>query len=171
LDMNTPTRFTEAAFGNNDSAVRGYEKSVTAFKDGMAKSAASFEAGQTKMKEGMDKIMKTAEEMIQFNQGNFDAVVKSSQIWVSGVQDLGKQVAASAQASFEQTVSTFKALSSVKSLKDAIDLQTSLARSSVEKAVAETSRLTDASVKLAEAALAPLTARMTLAVEKFAKSA
>ena len=58
----------------------------------------------------------------------------------------------------------------MKSLKDAIDLQASLARSTVEKTVAEASRLTDASVKLAEQTLAPLTARVTLAVEKFAEA-
>ena len=59
----------------------------------------------------------------------------------------------------------------MKSLKEAIDLQTNLARSSVEKAVAETGQLTDASLKLAEQALAPMTARVTLAVEKFGRAA
>ena len=45
------------------------------------------------------------------------------------LQELGKQIAANAQASFDETMSTFKALTSVKSVKDAFDLQASLARS------------------------------------------
>jgi phasin family protein len=71
----------------------------------------------------------------------------------------------------DEGMSAFKAMSSVKSLKEAIDLQTSLARNSMEKAVSETGRLTDASLKLAEEAIAPLTARVTLAVETFSKTA
>ena len=59
----------------------------------------------------------------------------------------------------------------MKSLKDAIDLQASLTRTTIEKALAEFGKLTDASFKLTEQALAPITARVTLAVEKFAKTA
>jgi phasin family protein len=55
----------------------------------------------------------------------------------------------------------------VKSLKEAMDLQTGLARAAFEKASADTTRITDAAIRLAEEALAPLTARMTLAAEKF----
>jgi hypothetical protein len=58
----------------------------------------------------------------------------------------------------------------VKSLKDAFDLQASLARSTMEKTLAESGKLTDASMKLTEQTLAPLTARVSLAVEKFAKT-
>ncbi len=67
--------------------------------------------------------MKTAEELVAFSQGNLEAMVKSGQIWAAGVQDICKQIAANAQASFDETLSTFKALTSVKSLKDAFDLQ------------------------------------------------
>jgi phasin family protein len=64
-----------------------------------------------------------------------------------------------------------KAIAASKSLKDAFDLQTSLARGAIEKSLAESGKLTDASLKLTEQALAPITARVTLAVEKFSKSA
>jgi phasin family protein len=108
---------------------------------------------------------------VSFSQGNLEALLKSGQIWAAGVQDLSKQVAATAQASFDETMSTFKAMTSVKSLKDAMDLQASLARATMEKTLAESGKLTDASFKLTEQAIAPITARVSLAVEKFAKSA
>jgi phasin family protein len=117
----------------------------------------------------MEKAMKTAEDLVSFGQGNVEAFVKAGQIWAAGVQDLGKQVAATAQAQLDQTVATFKALAGVKSFKEAVDLQSTLARSTMEKAVAETGKLTDASLKLAEQTMAPLTARVTLAVEKFGR--
>jgi phasin family protein len=136
-----------------------------------APKAVSLEATQTKMKQGMEKAMKTAEEFVAFSQGNMEALMKSGQIWASGVQDLSKHFAAAAQASMAESLSTFKALTSVKSLKEAFDLQAAFARSSLEKTVAESSKLTDASFKLTEQALAPITARVTVAVEKFSKAA
>jgi phasin family protein len=68
-------------------------------------------------------------------------------------------------------MSTWKALAGVKSLKEAIDLQSNLARASMESAVAHSGKFTDASLKLAEQTLAPITARVTLAVEKFGRAA
>jgi phasin family protein len=63
-----------------------------------------------------------------------------------------------------------KSLMGVKSIKEAVDLQTGFTKSSIEKAVSETNKLTHASVKLAEQTIAPITARITLAVETFSKT-
>ncbi len=172
---NAKSKVAEAVSAVNEAtaaaATKGYDQAAGAFDASVAQGAASFEKTQAKMKEGMEKAMKSAEEFVTFSQGNLDAFVKSGQIWVAGVQDISKQVAATAQASFEETLSTFRALTGVKSLKDAVDLQASLARATLEKTVTESSRLTDASMKLAEQTIAPLTARVTLAVEKFARTA
>jgi len=133
--------------------------------------AAGIHTSHAEVTANMEKAMKTAEDLVTFSQGNLEAYVKAGQIWAAGVQDLGKQVAATAQAQLDQTVATFKALAGVKSFKEAVDLQSTLARSTVEKAVADTGKLTDASLKLAEQTLAPITARVTLAVEKFGRPA
>lgn len=149
---------------------KGFELTVSGLKDDMTRATVGFVNTQEKVKEGMEKAMKTAEELMAFSQGNLEAMVRSGQIWASGMQDLGKQMAATAQASFDETMSTFKALTSAKSLKDAFDLQATLARTTLEKTLAEFGKLTDASMKLTEQTLAPLTARVTLAMEKFAKA-
>ncbi len=169
----TPTQMTEAVEAANEqmaaAATQGMDKTVATLKDGMAKAAAGFETTQAKMKEGMEKAMKTAEEVVAFGQGNMEAYMKSGQILAAGMQDMQKKFAASAQASFEETVSTFKAMTSCKSLKDAFELQAGFARTAMERTISESGKLTDASFKLTEQALAPITARVTLAVEKFAK--
>ncbi len=164
-------KVTDVTTAVEQPAAAGIDATVSTLKEGMAKATAGFESTQAKVKEGMEKAMKTAEELVAFSQGNMEAVVKSGQIWAAGVQDLSKHVAATAQATFDETFSTFKALTSVKSLKDAFELQASFARSAMEKSMAESGKLTDASFKLTEQALAPITARVTLAVEKFAKAA
>lgn len=152
-----------------DEMEKTVEQTAAGLKENVSEAVAGFEKTQAEVKANMDKAIKTAEEFVSFGQGNVEAFVKSGQIWAAGVQDLGKHVAATAQAQVDQTVATFKALAGVKSLKEALDLQTTLARSSVEKAVAETGHLTDASLKLAEQTLAPITARVQLAMEKFGR--
>ena len=149
----------------------GFEAAQTQLQEGVAKATAGFEATQTKMKIGVEKAMKTTEELVAFSQGNVEAIVKSGQIWVAGVQDLSKHMAAAAKASMEESMAAFKALTSMKSLKDAFELQSSFTRSAMEKSLAESGKLTDASMKLTEQALAPIAARVTVAVEKFAKAA
>jgi phasin family protein len=164
-------KIVEVTQAADQVATKGIEATVSNFKEGAAKATAGFETTQAKMKEGVEKAMKTAEEFVAFSQGNLEAMMKSSQIWATGVQDLSKHMAAAAQASLDESMSAFKALTSVKSLKDAFELQSSFARAALEKSLAESGKLTDASFKLTEQALAPITARVTVAVEKFAKAA
>jgi len=128
-----------------------------------------FATTQAEMTQSMQDTMKTTQEFLAFGQGNLDAFMKSSQIWAAGVQDISKQFAAMAQSGFDETMATFQSLAAVKSPKDALDIQANLARTSLERAAAETGKITDASLKLAEQAMAPITARMSLAAEKFAK--
>ena len=70
-----------------------------------------------------------------------------------------------------ETLSTFRAMISVRSVKEAIDLQATLARSTIEKAVSHTGHVAETSFKLAEQAIAPIAGRVTLAVESFSKAA
>lgn len=121
--------------------------------------------------QGMKKMMKSTEDFVAFGQANMEAFLKSGQIWATGMQDLTKQIATTAKTSFEESVSTFKAMSTAKSVKEAIDLQSSFAKTTLEKAMTESNKITDASIKLTEQALAPITARVTVAVETFGKTA
>lgn len=160
----------EAAEVVAETAAVVAEKAVEATKTGVTKATSAIGASQAKFQEGVTKTMKTAEEVVAFNQGNVEAMIKSGQIWSAGLQDLSKQMAASAQASYEEAVAAFKAMTSVKSLKEAVDLQVGFARSAMEKGMSESSKYTDASFKLAEQAIAPISSRMTMVVEKFGKS-
>ena len=115
--------------------------------------------------------MKTAEQFVSFGQGNVEALVQSSQIVATGLQDLSKLMAANAQASMDEAMTTFRAMTNVRSLKDATDLQASLARSTVEKALTQTGRVAETSFKVAEQAFAPISNRMSLAVQSFGTTA
>jgi phasin family protein len=160
---------SEAIDTTTEAATKGFEKTMAAVKEGMEKATKGFESSQVKLKESVEKAMKSSEELLAFSKANMEAFMKASKIFAAGLQDISKEVAAHNKASIEESVSFTKSLLSVKSVKEAVDLQSSFARASIEKAVSETNKVTDASVKLAEEAIAPLTARLSLAVEKFGK--
>jgi len=142
---------------------------VAAVTSEVVETASSIEPTQPTITRGIKTMMKTTEDFVAFGQANLEAFVKSGQIWSAGVQELTKQIATSAKASFDESVSTFKAMSTVKSVKEAMDLQSTFAKAALEKAMAESNKLTDASIKLTEQTLAPITARVTVAVESFGK--
>jgi phasin family protein len=106
---------------------------------------------------------------MEFGRGNFEAVTKAGQLYVTGVQDLSRQTLAMFQALSEHAIEGVKTLSSVKSLKEAADFQASFAKASFERAMNDTAKLQEAAMKLAETTMEPLTARLTLAMEKMAK--
>ena len=91
--------------------------------------------------------MKSAEQFISFGQGNIEAMVKSSQIVATGLQDLSKQMAANAQAALDESMSTFRAIAGVRSMKEAFEMQANFARSSVEKVMSQTGQFTEASLQ------------------------
>jgi phasin family protein len=153
-----------------DVSKKNFEKSIAAVREGIEKATKGLETSQAKLKEGVEKAVKTSEEVLAFSKGNVEALIKATQIYSAGIQDISKHFAASSKASIEESVAFSKTLLGVKSVKEAVDLQTGFTKSSIEKAVAESNKLTDATVKLAEQAIAPITARISLAVETFGKA-
>jgi phasin family protein len=115
----------------------------------------------------VETFTKTTGKITSFGQGNVEAIMKSGQVWAAGCQDISKALAVTAQAQFDLTMSTWRALISGKSLKDVMEMRASVPQASFEKVLAETGRITDASVKLAEEAMAPIAARIAVALENF----
>ena len=144
-----------------------FDRAVEGLKQGAETAKASIEHSQVEMKDGMDKVIKTTEKVTQFSKGNMEAVVKSGQILSSGLTDMSRTMAENARTGFEEAMSVFKAMTSAKSVKEAFELQSSFARTRLEKVVTESSQLTEQSLKLAEQAFAPITARVNAAVETF----
>ncbi len=136
----------------------------------------SAKAARNVMETSMEQATKTAEtffkaaeEAAEFGRGNMEAVAKMAQTLASGFQDLGRQYFAVAQSLTDHTLESAKALAAVKSLKEAADIQATYAKATLEKTMSESAKLQEATVRLAEQAYAPLTARVTLAMEKVGK--
>jgi phasin family protein len=85
------------------------------------------------------------------------------------MQDMARATMALSQAAFAESIENAKAFTTVKSLREALDLQAVFAKTAAEKFVAETTKLSETSAKLAEKAMAPVIERVTLAVKTFGK--
>jgi phasin family protein len=130
---------------------------------------AKTEKGMEQINRAADGVFKAAEEAAAFSRGNVEALAKATQAYVSGVQDLSRQTAAMVQGLTDQALEGAKAFSSVRSLKEAADLQASLARATFERTVNEATKLQETALKVVEQSFAPLSARVTLAVEKMSR--
>jgi phasin family protein len=144
---------------------------VAAVNEEVVKSVIAATTTKPNPMPGMKTMIKSTEDVFAFGQANVEAFVKSGQIWAAGVQELTKLFAATTKAAFDESVATFKAISSAKSVTEAIDLQSTFAKSVVDKALAESNKLINTSIKLTEQTLAPITARVTVAAETFGKAA
>ena len=112
-------------------------------------------------------LTKITEGVTAFNQGNVEALMKSGQVWAAGCQEISKTIAAVTQAQLDQTMSTWKALVDVRSLKEATDFRTSHPRASFEAALTEAGKITALSMRLAKETMAPIAERMVVAFENF----
>jgi phasin family protein len=150
-------------------AAEAAEQAQKVMTDGAAQARVAMEKNMDQMTKGAESIFKAAEEAAEFGRGNVEAFTKAAQTWASGSQDLARQYMALAQGLTDHALEGAKALSGVKSVNEAAELQAKFAKAALEKMVAEGTKLQEASVKLAESALAPVNARMTVAMEKLAK--
>lgn len=111
------------------------------------------------------------EDIQAMGKDNVDAVVESSKILSKGLEDLTRAWFDLAQNSVEQSVALSQAFLQVKSIKDVTELQNDLAKKNFDQFVAEGTKLSEMSIKVANDAAAPLTARVNEVVAKFGTTA
>ena len=110
-------------------------------------------------------------DLASVGRENIEAFVKASTIWAKGTEEIGKSVAALTQAQVEASLATTKALLGVTNFKQALEIQNEAAKTSLDKLMAEGNKITELSMKVANEAIEPIQARVTVAVEKILKPA
>lgn len=132
----------------------------TAFADFQDKAKAAYEKGTA-----------TFGEANEFAKGNVEALVESGKILATGLQELGTTLTAESRTAFETLTAEAKELAAVKSPTEFFQLQSNLLRKHFDTMVAQTSKSTEAVMKLANDAFSPISTRVSLAVEKVSKAA
>lgn len=126
---------------------------------------------QTRAKTAYDKGTELTKDAVEFQKGNFEALVESGKILASGMQDMGRTYVEEAKSAADTVQGDVKKMAAIKSPTELFQLQGEIARRNFDAMVKTTSKNTEAMLKLANEAFAPLSSRMSLAAEKVRKAA
>ena len=139
--------------------------------EAIEKSQAMFAELNDKAKAAVEKNTKLVGEMTELAKGNVEALVESGKIAAKGLETLGQDAAEYSRKQFEQATATMKSMSAVKSPADFFKLQSDYVRTAFDSMVAETSKNTEAFIKLAGDAAQPVSNRVAVAMEKIKTAA
>ena len=117
-------------------------------------------------KTAMEKSGRLVEEVTELSRGNVEALVASTKIAARGVETLSQDVAEFGRKSFEEASATLKSFAEVKSPADLFRLQSEFARAQFDAMVAESSKVSEAMIKLAGEVAEPITSRYNVAAER-----
>ena len=123
------------------------------------------EAGE-RSQEAVRRSQKVAEELAELTRANVEAFVDASRIAVDGARTLGQDAVESSRASVEQAAEAVRSFAEAKSPTEFLQLQGDFARSSFDRLVAESSKLTESMVKLAGEAFQPISNRASVTAER-----
>lgn len=143
----------------------------TQTEDFAARIKDSVADAQERAKVAYDKSTVVFGDVTEFSKGNVEALVESTKILAAGLQDMGKAYVAESKTALEALTADVKELAAVKSPTDFFKLQGEILRRSFDAAVATGSKNSETLVKLAGDAFAPLSTRVSLAIEKVKQAA
>lgn len=126
---------------------------------------------QAKAKLALAKGSEVLGEASTFTKGNVEALKTSGKILGAGLKDLGKTYAAEGKSAYVAVTADVKELKAVKTPVDFVRLQTSILRRNFDHAFDFGGKNSEAVLKLAGEAFAPISARASLAVAKVKKAA
>ena len=163
LIVETPTPVAAATVATVQKEVTIMEANL---KNAAEKAQTLFAEANERAKAAVEKGTKLFEEANEFSKGNVEAIVESGKIAAKGLETLGQDAADYSRKQFEGATAALKSLSSVKSPTDFFKLHSDYVRSAFDSIVAQTSKNTEAMLKLAGEVAQPISNRVAVAVEK-----
>ncbi|MDR7058982.1 MULTISPECIES: phasin family protein [unclassified Sphingopyxis] len=119
-----------------------------------------------KAKEAMSKTSKLAEDAVEFNKANVEALVEAGKIAAKGIETLGQEGVTYARKSFEDTTAALKGYTAVKTPADFFKLYAENSKKAFDAAVAQTSKTSELVVKLTNDSFAPISNRVSVITSK-----
>jgi phasin family protein len=126
-----------------------------------------FADASERSQEIVKRSQKVAEELADLARANVEAVVEASRVAVEGAKAIGQDAVSSSREGYEQAADAIRSLAEAKSPTEYLQLQGDFARASFDRAVAESSKLTESLVKLAGEAFQPISNRASANAERF----
>lgn len=112
-----------------------------------------------------EKIAKSFEDVAAFNQDNFDALVKSSNLAVKAVEEMNAEIVSFSKKSVEEGVAVAKELSSIKTMPELLEKQTAFAKASMDDFMKQAAKFNELAMAAAKDVFEPMNARATAAAD------
>ena len=123
-------------------------------------------AGTQAFQDSVQKTLAGINDVNTHSKKNLEAVVASVTAATKGAEALGAQAIAFSKKSVEDQVAASKALAGAKSVQEAVELQTSFAKSALEAYLAGVNAMSETVTASVKDAFKPLNERATALVEK-----
>jgi|TARA_R100000049_G_C1946248_1_gene91508 phasin family protein len=126
---------------------------------------------QTRLAGMYEKSTEMTGEMVTFQRANAEAMTEAGKILFTGMQDMTRGAVEETRKAADQMSEDARLMAAAKSPTELVKLQGDIMRRSFDHAVATGSKNTEAWIKLTNDAFAPLTSRVSEAVDKMNKIA
>ncbi len=148
--------FEQAVKAGTEAAQKGYEQYVAYAKENTEKFS--------------EQMFKNYGQLSDLQKDNAEAVMQSGTILAKGFENVSKELMSLAQSAFEANMNAAKAMMGVKTIKEAMDLQSDLAKQHLDKAMADSTKVAEMSMKVANEAFQPLQTRVNSTIETLTKA-
>ena len=140
---------------------------ATAAETAKATAERFAETGNQAFKESVEKSLAAFADLNSHSKRNLEAVVASVTAATKGAESLGAQVTAFSKKAAEEHIAASKTLTSAKSLQEAVEFQTSYAKSFLDAYLAEMNKWSDTVSGSVKESLRPINERVSAVVEQF----
>ena len=113
--------------------------------------------------------LKSYEDAVSLSKDAVEAWVQAGTVFSRGLQDISHKIMGVAQNVVETNVTASKQMLSAKTIRDVVDMHSTLSRENFDRLMAEGSHLSDLTMKLVEEALAPLNQKVNTLMERLVK--
>lgn len=140
---------------------------ATAAETAKATAERFAETGNQAFKESVEKSLSAFADMNNHSKRNLEAMVASVTAATKGAENLGAQVTAFSKKAAEDHMAATKTLTSAKSLQEAVELQTTYAKTFLDAYLAEMNKWSDIVSGSVKESMRPINERMSAVVEQF----
>ena len=140
---------------------------ATAAETAKATAERFAETGNQAFKESVEKSLAAFADINSHSKRNLEAVVASVTAATKGAETLGAQVTAFSKKAAEDHMAATKTLTSAKSLQEAVELQTTYAKTFLDAYLAEMNKWSDIVSGSVKESMRPINERVSAVVEQF----
>jgi phasin family protein len=126
-------------------------------------------AGQEQTDKVSQSVLASFDDLTRINEANYAAVVKASQTFARGVEEITHAMAAYGRKSMEDGLLVTKKLIGAGTVTELAEIQSAYVQTSVAALVAETEKLSQLVSKVLTESVTPINERVSATVEQIAK--